>query len=181
LDFKLTATISYYSQFDVAEVEATLKQNLQQLNSPTVSDLNEDRLRYNNILQFILSHQFVKSVDSLALAKTDTATITGAAISGTDVVYTAVNKFAVGDVVTVTGITPSTLNCTSLTITERTPTSFTVANPSASGTYSSGGSAATTMPNWGAVSGNDILFTKKGSLLNLSEQKIVLTLNSVTI
>lgn len=181
LDFRITATISYLSSFDATAVETTLKQNLQQFCSPVSSDFNEDRLRYNSLLSFILSHAFVRTVDSLSISNTDTATITNAVKSGNDVTYTATNKFAVGDLVTVTGITPSGLNSTERAITARTATSFTVSNASASGTYSSGGSASTVMPYWGSTSGNDILFTKKGSLLNLSEQKITLTLNSITL
>jgi hypothetical protein len=181
LDFYIEATISYFSQYDVAEITATLKQNLQQLHSPVSSNLNEDRLRYNNVLQFILSHPFVRSVDSLTLLKSNGASITNALKTGNNVTYTANNAFVVGDLVTVTGITPSGLNSTIRAITQRTATSFTVENASASGSYSSGGSAEVILPNWGDTSGNDILFAKKGSLLSLSEQRISLTMNSVTL
>ena len=97
------------------------------------------------------------------------------------VLPTAANTFSINDVVTVTGITAAGLNCSAKVITARTNTTFTVVDSAASGTYSSGGSAAVTSPNWGSVSGSDILYATKGTLLNLQSEKIVLTLNSISI
>jgi hypothetical protein len=81
---------------------------------------------------------------SVKLTSTKTATITGAVKVGNNVTYTSLNAYSVGDVVTVTGITPSGLNCTGKTITARTGTTFTVVNAAATGTYSSGGYAVVT-------------------------------------
>lgn len=181
LDFKITATIQYYSTYDVSEITEALTTNLVKFFSPEFSDFDEDRLRYNTVLSFILNHEFVKSVSSLSLAITDSATVTNAVKVGNDVTYTAANTFAVGDTVTVSGITPSSLNSTSKVITERTATTFKVVNASASGTYSSGGSASVTLTPWGAASGNDFLYSKKGSLLKLSEQRVVLTMQSASV
>lgn len=181
LDFKITATIQYYSTFDVSIITDTLTTNLVKYFSPEFSDFDEDRLRYNTVLSFILNHEFVKSVSSLSLAVTDSATVTNAVKVGNDVTYTATNTFAVGDTVTVSGITPSSLDSTSKVITERTATTFKVVNSSASGTYSSGGSASVTLTPWGSASGDDFLYSKKGSLLKLSEQRVVLTMQSASI
>jgi len=185
LDFKITATIQYYSTFDVSEITEALTTNLVRFFSPEFSDFDEDRLRYNTVLKFILNHSFAKSVSSLSLAITDSASVTNAVREGAGasqtVTYTAANTFAVGDTVTVSGITPSGLNSTSTVITERTATTFKVVNASASGTYSSGGSATVTLTPWGAASGNDFLFSKKGSLLKLSEQRVVLTMQSASV
>jgi hypothetical protein len=71
-----------------------------------------------------------------------TATITGASISGSVATYTANGHgFTVGQSVTVTGVTPSTLNVSARIITSVTSNTFSVSGSSASGTYISGGSA----------------------------------------
>ena len=81
-----------------------------------------------------------------------TASITGVAITNVtgppayqSVVFTATNSFNVGDGVTITGITPTTLNIASAQVSSRNGTSFTVLLPPStlSGTYSSGGTATT--------------------------------------
>lgn len=181
LNFKITATVSYYSNFDTESVSSLLKETLLNSFSPVSYQSSEEKLRYNSVLRAIHALPSIYSVDSLTISKTDSSTITGAVKSGNNVTYTSANTFSVGDLVTVTGITPSSLNSTQRAITARTATSFTVENASASGTYSSGGSAAVTSPNWGATSGNDILYQYKGSLLNLQSEKIVLTLNSIEV
>jgi hypothetical protein len=180
-NFKIVATCSYYSQFETENVATVLKNNLLNKFSPGSSQWTEERLRYNEVLRFFYSNPSIHSVDSLTISKTDSATITGAVKSGNNVTYTAPNTFSIDDVVTVTGVSPSGLNCSTKTITARTSTTFTVVNSAASGTYSSGGSAAVTSPNWGSVSGSDILYITKGTLLNLQLEKIVLTLNSISI
>lgn len=180
-NFKITATMSYYAQFDTQIVNDTIVFNLLNTHNPANSQWSEERLRHNNVLRSLYRNPAIHSVDSLTISKTDSATITGAVKSGDNVTYTAPNTFSVNDVVTVTGITPSGLNCSTKTITARTATTFTVVNSAASGTYSSGGSAAVTSPNWGSVSGLDILYATKGTLLNLQEEKIVLTLNSISL
>ena len=180
-NFKIVATCSYYSQFEEANVETVLRNNLLNKFSPSECQWTEEKLRYNDVLRFFYSNPSIHSVDSLTISKTDSATITGAVKSGNNVTYTAPNTFSVDDVVTVTGITAAGLNCSTKAITARTSTTFTVVNSAASGTYSSGGSAAVTSPNWGSVSGSDILYSTKGTLLNLQSEKIVLTLNSISI
>jgi hypothetical protein len=180
-NFKIVATCTYLSQYDTADVSTLLINNLLSKFSPSNSQWTEEKLRYNDILRFFYSNPAVHSVDSLTISKTDSATITGAVKVGNNVTYTATNTFSIDDVVTVTGVTPSGLNCASKVITARTNTTFTVVNAAASGTYTSGGTAAVTSPNWGSVSGSDILYATKGTLLNLQEEKIVLTLNSITL
>jgi len=180
-NFKITATVNYFSSQDVDDVENSIIFSLLGRNNPTNSQWTEERLRYNEILRTFYGIPGVHSVESLTISKTDTATITGAVKAGNNVTYTSANTLSVGDVVTVTGISPSGLNCASKTITARTDTTFTVVNAAATGTYASGGSAAATSPNWGATSGNDILYETKGTLLNLQAEKIVLTLNSIEI
>jgi len=61
------------------------------------------------------------------------------------VVFTATNSFNAGDGVTITGITPTTLNVSSAQVYSRNGTSFTVLLPAStlSGSYSSGGTATT--------------------------------------
>ena len=85
-----------------------------------------------------------------------TASITGVAISNVtgppayqSVTYTAANSFNPGDGVTVTGISPSTLNITNKQISSRTSTSFTVVLSAGTltGSYSSGGTATTSFFN----------------------------------
>lgn len=70
-----------------------------------------------------------------------TYTITGATRTSTTVVYQAVNSFAVGDYVSVSGVTPSQFNVTDEVVSSRTSTSFTIVKTIAAGTYSSGGLA----------------------------------------
>ena len=69
-------------------------------------------------------------------------TITNAVGNGSTVVYTTqeAHNYVIGMVVTISGITPSAYNLSNQTITAVTTNSFTVAN-SATGTYSSGGTA----------------------------------------
>lgn len=90
----------------------------------------------------------------LAEAMMRTANITGATISGQNVVYSANNDFTVGQRIITQGIVPSTLNTSFGEIIAATPTTFTVRNESASGAYSSGGTATTT--------GNDYVVHRYG-------------------
>jgi hypothetical protein len=73
-------------------------------------------------------------------AQTKTATITGLSNTGTSVTYTAANTFVVGDVVHISGISPSNFNIPDAVITARNSTTFTVASTE-TGTYVSGGIA----------------------------------------
>jgi hypothetical protein len=71
---------------------------------------------------------------------TESATITGLSANGTNIVYTAANTFAVGDIVHISGISPSNFNIPDAVVTARTSTNFTIANTE-TGTYVSGGIA----------------------------------------
>lgn len=71
--------------------------------------------------------EYVQSDEALAKR----ATVTAASGNGTTITYTASNTFAVGDVVTITGLsttTGSTLNKTNVIIATRTSSQFTVTN-----------------------------------------------------
>lgn len=184
LNFRIQATVSYYSIFEAANVEELIKQNLINQFSPTYSQWTEEKLRYNDVLRAIYANPSVHSVESLTLSTQYTGVaVSGATASGGNVTYTSVgHPFSVGDLVAVTGITPSSLNTTTPTaVISRTNNTFVLANGAASGTYVSGGTSAGSSPYWGSVSGNDINYTYKGSLLNLQLEKISLTLNSFTI
>jgi hypothetical protein len=69
------------------------------------------------------------------------ATITGATVVGSEITYVANNSFIPGDIVTISGITPSTLNASNQTVIEANATSFKISNAAVTGTYSSGGTA----------------------------------------
>jgi hypothetical protein len=71
---------------------------------------------------------------------TESATITGVSANGTNIVYTAANTFAVGDIVHVSGISPSNFNIPDAVVTARSSTNFTIASTE-TGTYVSGGTA----------------------------------------
>jgi hypothetical protein len=82
------------------------------------------------------------TVESFGLSESRSAIITGATKSGTNITYTAVNNFSVGQKVTVTGINPATLGISAETITARTATTFTVGGIVGSlGSYVSSGVA----------------------------------------
>jgi hypothetical protein len=70
----------------------------------------------------------------------ETATITSASGNGSVVTYIATNSFTAGNIVTITGITPSIYNLTQVTIASATGAEFTV-NSTVTGTYVSGGLA----------------------------------------
>ncbi len=71
---------------------------------------------------------------------TESATITGVSATGTAITYTAANTFAVGDIVHISGITPSNFNIPDAVVTARSSTEFTIASTE-TGTYVSGGTA----------------------------------------
>ena len=68
------------------------------------------------------------------------ATITNAVGNGTKITYTAENSFSNGDIVSITGITPTSLNFENVIVTERTSSSFKVESTVAA-SYASGGTA----------------------------------------
>lgn len=82
---------------------------------------------------------------NLAEAMQRKATITSASVNGSSVVFTADNEFTIGQRVTVSNITPSTLQISAREITAVTPTTFTVGDAAgANGSYVSGGLATAT-------------------------------------
>lgn len=74
---------------------------------------------------------------------TETVNIANATGDGTVVTYGATNYFAVGNVVTISGVSPSDYNLSGVTVTAATGTSFSVAG-SATATYTTGGIATRT-------------------------------------
>ena len=79
----------------------------------------------------------------ISLNEPETATITTVTSNATSFIYTANNGFYVGQIVTVTGMTPAGYNVTSNSITFANATTFAVANTVAGpGAYVSGGTAA---------------------------------------
>lgn len=183
LNFRIQATVSYYSVFESSNVSDLIKQNLLNQFSPTYSQWTEEKLRYNDVLRAIYANPSVQNVNSLTISvQYSGISISGAVASNGNVTYTSTgHPFSVGDLVAVTGITPGSLNTTTATaVISRTNNTFVLANAAASGAYASGGTGAGSSPYWGSVSGNDIEYNYKGSLLNLQLEKISLTLNSFT-
>jgi hypothetical protein len=87
------------------------------------------------------------------------ATITNVTSTGTAVTYTASNNYAVGQPVTITGVTPTAYNLTDAVVTAATSTTFTVAS-AATGTYVSGGIADRSAAVTGATgTGANITYT----------------------
>jgi hypothetical protein len=86
------------------------------------------------------------------------AAITGAAGTGAVVTYTANNKFAVGDRVTISGVSPADYNVTGAYVTAATPTTFKISGTTTSAFVSAGtatrignGVLAQCLPQRGAV------------------------------
>lgn len=78
----------------------------------------------------------------LGEAQKRVATITTATVSSGTATYTSANHgFTLGQSVTITGITPTTLNINAKVITSIATNTFSVANSGATGAYASGGSA----------------------------------------
>jgi hypothetical protein len=179
LNFFINATVLYDSSVTSSALSSQIVGNLLELYSPLNAQYTEERLRYNTVLNGIQLNSQVIHVTALSISNTRTASITGASVSGTAVTYTANNNFSIGQTVTVTGITPSGLNISNRIITARNATTFTVGvSGGASGSYSSGGTATVTLPGWSGADGNDLLYDKKGSLLQLTEGNILLTLEA---
>lgn len=111
--------------------------------TPTSSEISTQRLKENLDFEMfrvpITSRGYVTEVSG-------TATITGASIFGSSVVYTANNSFVAGDTVTITGVSPAQFNVHEGIITDADSTTFTIINP-ITGSYSSGGTAKTYYTN----------------------------------
>jgi hypothetical protein len=179
LNFFVSVSVLYDSAITAQDLSPQIIGNLIEIFSPSNCQYSEEKLRYNGVLNAIQINSQVVHVSSLSIGFTRTATITGAVVSGASVTYTANNSFSVGQTVTVAGITPSGLNISNKVITARTATNFTVAvSGGATGTYTSGGTATVTLPGWSGTSGSDLLYDKKGSLLQLTEGNISLTLEA---
>lgn len=184
LNFRIVATLNYYSSYDTDAVRAMMIRNLTQEFSPLNSQSQEEKLRYNDVLRAIYANPAIHSIDSLTISNTYSGmAITNAVKSGNNVVYTSNNHhYSVGDMAAVTAVTPGTLNTSTPTaVIARTANTFTLVNAAASGTYTSGGTSVGSSPGWGSVSGSDINYFYKGSLLNLQPEKVVLTLNSFAV
>ena len=80
--------------------------------------------------------------DGASGSTTLTAAVTAASASGGIVTYTANNTFTVGQTVSITGLSTTAFNLTSVTIATRTATQFTVTN-AATGTAVTGATGAT--------------------------------------
>jgi len=111
--------------------------------TPTSAEISSQRLKENLDFEMfrvpITSRGYVTEVSG-------TATITGASISGSSVIYTANNSFVPGDTVTITGVSPAQFNIHEGIITAAGSTSFTITSP-ITGSYSSGGIAKTYYTN----------------------------------
>lgn len=111
--------------------------------TPTSLDISNQRLKENLDFEMfrvpITSRGYVTEVSG-------SATITGASVSGSSVVYTANNTFVAGDTVTITGVVPSQFNIHEGIIVSANSTTFTIVNP-ITGSYSSGGLAKTFYTN----------------------------------
>jgi len=105
-----------------------------------------------------------------------TATITAASQSAGTVTYTASNTFSAGQQVTVTGITPTTLNVTNAKIVSASSSQFTIVNPSVFGTYSSGGTATaySDLQQWQTNAGTVQLSVNQAGYVTTSNVELVL-------
>lgn len=158
LTFNIVADINYFSNFNVDVVEEIVKQNLLSQFNPLALYVSEPKLRYNSVLRNIYATPGVQNVNTLSISNISTSTITGsikqktvtgAVVGGSGstatITYTiGAHPFVIGDIATVSGITPAGLDCTSAAVTAITSTGFTVVKANATGTYTSGGIAVTT-------------------------------------
>ena len=97
---------------------------------------------YNATITTSAAHNFgIGSLITVAsVPATATATITTATNAAGVVTYTAVNTFAVGQSVTITGVTPTAYNITGK-VTSATASNFTITDSTVTGVYTSGGTA----------------------------------------
>jgi hypothetical protein len=177
LNFIVNASIEYNTSFTSESVEDAVKSNLVEAYGPLKVQYVEEVVRYNGILKLLLDSQGVVHVTELTLETAKTDSITNATVSSGTATYTSTShNLIVGDVVTVTGITPGTLNIADKTITAVTTSTFSVASSGASGAYSSGGTYTVTYSGWGTPDGDNLTFSNKGSLTQLDSDNIFLTL-----
>jgi uncharacterized delta-60 repeat protein len=69
-----------------------------------------------------------EDINSVYSNSTVTATVTAVSASGTAVTYTSINTFRTGDLVTVTGLTPTTYNLTNAVVLWATASAFAIAS-----------------------------------------------------
>jgi len=119
---------------------------------------------------------------NLAEAMRRDATVTGASVSGANVVYTADNDFVVGQYLRIHGASPGNFNLQNKQILSVTDTTFTVAHDVAGQTYASGGSVEATGSDykvlpWGlevyAAFPNDVLTVEYSGGLDGSQLKVL--------
>jgi len=121
------------------------------ITSATISTLNSTTSTITNLVSTSASVNTANLIQSSVSSKPliikstapQTATITGAEISSGSVIYSIASAstiFSVNDLVTITGITPDTLNDTRATVGAVSASSITIFN-GRQGTYSSGGTA----------------------------------------
>ncbi len=100
-----------------------------------------------------------------------TATVTAASAAGGVVTYTANNAFAVGQTITITGLSTAAFNLQGVTVATKSPTQFTVTN-AATGTAVTGASGVATI----IVDSKELLIQMKAleaATQNLSLGKVV--------
>jgi hypothetical protein len=100
-----------------------------------------------------------------------TATVTAASAAGGTVTYTANNAFAVGQTITITGLSTAAFNLQGVTVATKSPTQFTVTN-AATGTAVTGASGVATI----IVDSKELLIQMKAleaATQNLSLGKVV--------
>jgi hypothetical protein len=115
----------------------------------SVSQADNEEHRIKNNLEFEMFRVPIISKGYLT-EESGNATITGASHSNGIITYTANNDFVAGDTVTISGITPLSLNTEAATILEASSTTFSVGS-NITDSYTSGGVAKTYF--------TDIIFT----------------------
>jgi Baseplate J-like protein len=104
---------------------------------------------YDNFGKNVVWYRPMAQVSNVAATTTtSTATVTAASADGTTVTYTAVNSFLSGESVTITGLSTTAFNLTSVIIDTATSTQFTVKN-AATGTAVTGASGVATATDLG--------------------------------
>lgn len=177
LDFVVTAELLYDNAYESTDIEQSAITSIVEQFSTLNVQYIEEKLRYNDVLLALINTQGVRHVASLSVQTEKIGAITDAVASGGDVTYTSSgHNLIVGDIVDVSGISPSSLDSSSLAVTARTTSTFTVENPSASGSYVSGGNYSVTYDGWGTAAGDDLTYSHKGSLVNISPDNIFLTM-----
>jgi hypothetical protein len=186
LNFYLYASVLYDSSITSEDLSAQIKGNLVEIFNPINCQYSEEKLRKNSALNAIQINSQVVHVEDVVVSWSRLFVLTHAEKINDSVRYFidtmsgAVNTLRVGQEVTVTGMTPSELNIVSKEITAVDATSFTVAASGvilANDIYYSAGTAEGKFTGWDYTElGSDPFYAKKGSLLRLNEEDIILVL-----